>query len=367
MNMNMNMNSKEELNRNVLILIPLLMGGIALVYGMGRALWPMVCASYLAYLLFPFIRKLEKKGIPRRFGSLCVFSFFALISIILIGLIAPLLTKDFHQFITEIPEVFTKMTDQIESLGLRFGMHWVVDKSQLKKVLSDSLAQFSMQSFQSVTNIVSQALVSFKGFIFLTMNLFLLPIFFYFLVNDFELIVNEIKSMIPPRWNAFFKRFLFQVNEVLKGYLQGQLIVAVILSVLYSVCLYFVGIRFGVLIGCMTGFLIFIPFVGVGLGFVFSLVMALTDLSVQAPSVGGVFVVFLIIPLLEQYILTPRLVGGKVGLNSLETIIALIVGGNLLGFLGMIIAIPFWAIAKTIYKEIKQEYLKSSLFRGTSS
>jgi predicted PurR-regulated permease PerM len=211
---------------------------------------------------------------------------------------------------------------------------------------------------------VSQAFVSFKGFIFLVMNLFLLPIFFYFLVNDFEHLENEIKSMIPPRWRVFFKRFLSKGNDVLKGYLQGQLTVAVVLSVLYSFSLYFVGIRFGVLIGCITGVLIFIPFVGVGLGFVFSLIMALTDFSAQGPSVGGVFLVFLIIPLIEQYILTPRLVGGKVGLNSLETIVALIVGGNLVGFLGMIIAIPFWAIAKLIYKELKNEYLQSSLFRG---
>jgi predicted PurR-regulated permease PerM len=133
--------------------------------------------------------------------------------------------------------------------------------------------------------------------------------------------------------------------------------VAGILSLLYAIGLTLIGLKFGFLIGLLSGFLSIIPYAGFTIGFTVSLLIGAANYE-QLSSLFGVVAVFSVVQSLEGTLITPKLVGNKVGLSSLTTMLALIIGGNLLGIIGMLIAIPIAAILKNITLELKTEFLK---------
>jgi predicted PurR-regulated permease PerM len=163
---------------------------------------------------------------------------------------------------------------------------------------------------------------------------------------------------VRPRLN----HYLTLSNRVLSGYIRGQLIVAFILGMLYSAGLMIVGLRFGLLIGIVTGFISIIPYAGFTLGFVAALMVAITHASGWGV-IFGVIAVFLTVQALEGTVITPKFVGNQVGLSSLATLLALIVGGNVFGLTGIILAIPTAAVLKSILWDLKDEYQKLDIYQ----
>jgi predicted PurR-regulated permease PerM len=173
----------------------------------------------------------------------------------------------------------------------------------------------------------------------------IIPVFFFFILKDIDYIRDSFYSFVPDSIEGWVRDYLGMVDEVLSGFIRGQIIVALCLAVLYSIGLGITGIRFGVLIGVVAGLLFIVPYVGTVIGILASATVVLVDFSGWG-QVLGVAATFAIAQAIEGYILTPRIVGNQVGLNQLETLIAILVGGEMAGLPGLIIAIPTGGILK---------------------
>jgi predicted PurR-regulated permease PerM len=190
----------------------------------------------------------------------------------------------------------------------------------------------------------------------------MIPIFFAYVVNDAEGLIEKIEHLVPPSRRPTIHAFFSEVDRVLSGYIRGQLLVCLILSALYTTGLLLVGIKFAVIIGVMTGFLSIIPYVGFGFGFAAAFITALANFEGSGALIG-IACAYGIVQVLESFVVTPRIVGDKVGLTPFEAILALIVLGNLLGFVGLFLAIPTAAITKILLGYLLAEYKKTAFYK----
>jgi predicted PurR-regulated permease PerM len=336
---------------------------LVLIVGLGGTLLPLLIAFGFAYLSFPLISKIEKRGLPRGVAVAGVFSGVVAFWVLVAFLVLPGLVADGRQFFRELPEAAAVSIDRVEQFANSFGFKIEISKQGLKDFLNENTSAISGDMVQSTSKFLGGLFSNFFRALLFALNLLLIPLFFFHLINQYESIANETRDLVPLPWRPKVKQYVELSNTVLSGYLRGQVSVAAILAVLYATGFTIVGLRFGALIGFATGCLSFIPYVGSIFGFATACAVALANFSGAGPLVG-VVIVFIIVQGLEGLVITPKLVGNKVGLGVLSTMLALIIGGNLFGFVGMIIAIPLAAIMKSLLQDLRQEYRKLKFYRG---
>jgi predicted PurR-regulated permease PerM len=341
----------------MLVILPLIIIFSLILFGLGSALTPLIIAFFLAYLFFPIIQKIEHLGIKRQYTVLGVFIFLSLFCFLLFILFVPQMIQDTKYFFNELPYSVSKVIDRIELISNEWGIPLKLNKDTVMTYLKEHTTELSTQLMSGFSTSVTGILSSTVRLILNILNLFLIPLFFFYLINDYEKIIQGIQSFIPASWKPKFKHYLNLSHEISRDYIRGQLLVAGILSLLYAIGLTLIGLKFGFLIGLLSGFLSIIPYAGFTIGFTVSLLIGAANYE-QLSSLFGVVAVFSVVQSLEGTLITPKLVGNKVGLSSLTTMLALIIGGNLLGIIGMLIAIPIAAILKNITLELKTEFLK---------
>jgi predicted PurR-regulated permease PerM len=210
---------------------------------------------------------------------------------------------------------------------------------------------------------LQQALTSTVGFILNLLGYLIIPIYLFYLLVDMPLLVAWIKELPPERFRAQLEILATEINTVLSGFIRGQLLVCAILAVLYSIGLWIIGIDLAVAIGTLAGAAFIIPYVGTVIGIVLSMLMALLkfhDLLHPMLCLGW----FLIVQALEGMYITPKVVGDTVGLHPLIAIIALLIGGQLMGISGMLLAIPMAAVAKVFACRLLDYYRNSEFYQG---
>jgi len=354
------------LNKNVksiLIILSIFLIFIVGLIGLGDALSPLIIAVGIAYFLFPLIQKMERKGIKRNHAVIGVFvSIMIMVSAVSVILI-PGLFSDATTFLNELPQNSARAIDKLEFLGGEAGFDLDLSKQGLRDFLNEHTSVVSADLMKSVSKAAKGVLSNFMKLFLALLNLFLIPLFFFYLINDYEKLGDELKSFFPKGIQPKLSHYFQLSNTVLSGYIRGQLLVAGILAVLYGTGLWLVGLRFGILIGLVSGFISIIPYAGFTLGFAAALTMALANFTGMGV-IAGIVTVFVMIQALEGMVITPKLVGDKVGLSAFATMLALIIGGNLFGLLGMIIAIPTAAIVKSILAELKTEYQALDLYKN---
>lgn len=338
--------------RSTLVIILLIALFSLILYGLGSALTPLIIAFFLAYLFFPIIQKIEHLGIKRHYTVLGVFLALSIMSFLLVILFVPKIIQDTKFFVNELPYSVSKVIDRTELIANEWGIPLKLNKETITAYLKEHTSELSTQLMSGLSTSVTGILSSTVSWILSILNLFLIPLFFFYLINDYEKIIQGIQSFIPSEWKPKFNHYLKLSHEISRDYIRGQLLVAGILSLLYAVGLTLIGLKFGFLIGLLSGFLSIIPYAGFTIGFTLSLLIGAANYD-QLSSLVGVVVIFSLVQSLEGTVITPKLVGNKVGLSSLTTMLALIIGGNLLGIIGMLIAIPIAAILKNITLELR--------------
>jgi predicted PurR-regulated permease PerM len=226
----------------------------------------------------------------------------------------------------------------------------------LNKLLDANLEDWLGAALSSA-RIGGSALLSFVG------NLILVPVVLFYLLSDWSRFVERVQALIPPRLRAQVLGFLEECDAVLGQYLRGQLLVMMVLSVYYAGALALVGFDLALPLGVFTGVAVAVPYVGFGLGLTLSLLAAL----LQFASLKGVLLVALIYgvgQLLEGFVLTPRLVGERIGLNPLAVIFALLAFGTLFGFVGVLVALPTSAVVLVALRRARAAYLGSRMYTG---
>ena len=195
-------------------------------------------------------------------------------------------------------------------------------------------------------------------------NLMLLPILTFYFLRDWDLLVERIAALVPRDHIATVTRLALESNEVLGAFLRGQFLVMLALGAIYAIGLSVVGLKVGLLVGIIAGLISFVPYLGTATGIVLGVIAAMVQSGGDWSLVAMVMGVFVVGQMLEGYVLTPRIVGDRIGLHPVAVIFAIMAGGQLFGFLGMLLALPVAAIANVLLRFARGRCTQSRLYAG---
>ncbi len=327
----------------------------AVIIGLGYALEPFLIAFVFAYIFYPVILKLEKRGISRIISVSVIIALIGAITVYAVITFVPPAINETIAFLRELPSNSVKAVYKLEALALKYGIDLQLTDYGVHELVKTQASMLSSGAIAKASGAVTGIFTGILKTLLAILNVLLIPLFFFFMIIDYELIKNEIKSYIPKKYMPIARDYMGRINKILDGYIKGKLVVAVILGLMYGIGLHIIGLKFGFVIGFSAGLLSIIPYVGSIIGFVAAFVMGLA--YYQGPLMFvWICVVFLIAQILETYWLTPHLVGNSVGLSAFVSILAIIIGGNLMGVLGIFIAIPLAALLREVLIDLRREY-----------
>jgi len=336
---------------------------LLILWRLNDILLPFVVGMVLAYFFDPVVARLERAGLSRTPATAVVTVLAVLLAIGMATAIIPPLLGQVEDFVTKVPEYFVKaamrVQPMIEPLRDRLGLPPLGVKdlqSHATQWAGEGLAVFG-----AVAGRVAQRGVAIINLLAL---LFLTPVVTFYLLRDWPKFLDAVDGALPLDHADTIRRLANEANAATAGYLRGQALVCLCLGLLYGVGLSVVGLQFGFVIGMIAGVISFIPFVGTLVGGTLSLGMALAQFPPDWISVGKVAFVFLIGHLLESNFLSPKLVGDRVGLHPVWIMFALLAGGSLFGFVGVLVAVPVAAIIGVIARHLLQRYHESAIYRG---
>jgi predicted PurR-regulated permease PerM len=338
----------------LLFVVPVLL----LLYWLSPILTPFVAAAILAYICNPLVRRLVAVKLPRAAAVLMVMVFLLLLFAGLLLIMLPLLEKEISLFMVRLPDLIeTLRAGLLPKLQLWFGAELQWDSVLLKNWL--------LSHWQSAGGVAEKLLpwLSSSGgkILNVVMNLLLIPVAMFYFLRDGGLMAAKFDALIPRHWHAKVREISAEVDLVLAEFLRGQISVMLLMSAFYSLVLWAVGLEFALPIGIVAGMLVFIPYLGMVIGLLLATlaaVMQFTELS----SVLWVWGVFGAGQLLEGTLVTPWLVGERIGLHPLAVIFALLAFGQLFGFFGVLLALPMSAILLVALRHGTIWYLSSRMY-----
>ena len=339
-------------NRNFYIFLGACSSAIVALAVLAPTTFKVLALSFgLAYLLDPAVDWLEHRKVSRSLSILSILAIAITVLIILISLIIPYLWDQAVDFANAAPELVQKALDKLDAWRV-LPKEFTISLPQLAAQAKEKLLTEGMSYFSPIAQGLFKATSGILGIILAIVNFVIVPVFFFYIMRDLGGIKASFFSFIPDSLQDKVSDHVRMIDGVLGGFIRGQILVALALAILYSAGLLVTGLRFGVIIGVVAGILSVIPYVGFFIGLLASSVIVLVDFTGWG-MVIGVAATFGVSQVIEGYILTPKLVGDKVGLNPLETLIAVLVGGEIGGFVGLLIAIPAGGIAKKTLYELR--------------
>ncbi len=337
-------------------------GVLVLLYFLGPILSPFVIGATVAYLGDPLVDRMERLRMSRTVAVSLLFVIVTALSTLALILIVPLLQEQILSLIENIPEWLKWLQDVgLPALGLRLprGMH--LDADGLRKVLAEHWTG-ATDVASTVLQHVSRSTPALLGFL---ADLLLIPIVTFYLLRDWDVMVARIRDLTPVRLQPRAIEFAEETDGVLSALIRGQLLVMLALAIFYSAGLYVAGLKVALLVGIMAGLVSFIPY----LGFISGLIVASIAMMVQTQAlfpVVWVLIVFGIGQTIESGVLTPMLVGDRIGLHPVAVIFAILAGGQLFGFVGVLVALPVAAVLAVLVRHALRRWLKSPLYLGAS-
>ncbi|WP_297453361.1 AI-2E family transporter [Ferrovum sp.] len=320
----------------------------ALIYTLADILAPFVAGLLLAYLGHPLVRRLSTSWFPRPLAALVVVGSFLGLGLGFLVLLFPLLAHDLLQLIARLPNTADAwQAALIPYLPRNLGIDWSTSLSTWRELLKQHLGSIS----DALQNLLLSARHGGSVLIHLFLTLLLIPVVTFYLLKDWDRLIQTLAQKLPPRNAAPLRQLAHEIDVVLGQFLRGQVLVMTCMATFYGLGLHFTGLSSGLALGITAGLLVFIPYVGVFIGFVLAVLTALIqDPSLLLPVCG----VFAAGHVLEGSFITPRLVGERIGLHPVMVILALLSFGQLLGFFGIVIALPASAVARVLLGHLHQ-------------
>ena len=300
----------------------------------------------IAYLIDPLVTYLERKKIPRGFGVILTFIVLGLILIFLIGSAIPTLVRDYDRFTSEFPKYWTSIKNTIAPY-LDQARELLSQHGEETSDIGAVLGSFDLTSTNKVFVGAFKALLKGYSLTLTILNIILLPFFVYYLSVGFKLIHDKILKLIPKRSRTQFSKIMGEIDGHVSSFVRGQLLVGLILAILYAIGLGVVGIELWFLLAVIAGFGNIVPYLGFFVGIILSTLMAFSTFG-DFNHILFVWLVFAIVQSLESFVITPKIIGDRVGLSPLAIIIAVIATGQIFGFLGVLLAIPITATLRVL-------------------
>jgi predicted PurR-regulated permease PerM len=336
--------------------------GAYVVYWLRDVLTPIFLAFSLAYLLDPLVDRLEAWHVPRPAGIAIVLVGTLGAVALFLGLVIPGIAADVAGVIRELPQqlaaLWATLTPWLEQRGIEVPHSATEWTERLSTYTSDIASSILAPAGNALGSLLGGAL-SVLGSVAAALVVLVLAVY---LLNDFDRLTTALTELIPRRWRGVVTRYAGDIDRMLSHFLRGQLTVMAILAVLYSGAYALLGVRLAVPIGIVAGILNFIPYLGSGFALVAGLLMSLLD-GWDLWQLVGVVLAYTAVQTLEGFVITPRIVGHTVGLPEIWVLVALFVGGELFGFLGVLLAVPAAAVAKIFVAPAMRYYRRTALFR----
>ncbi len=326
------------------------------LYAVSDIILPFIVSLILAHFLHPIVKKMTKAKISRSYASLIIISLFLLIFASITAFIAPILYQQLTDLVANIPSYIKDF--KANTLP---DITYVLQKNypEMFKQVSGKINNASSYILSLTGTILERLLTSGLNALNVLSLIFITPVVSFYILKDWEQITNTLYSLIPTNKVAIVKEQIIKIDETLSGYLRGQIAVCLILACFYVSALYLAGLNFALVIGLTTGFLTFIPFIGPIFGFTVSIIIAYVQFG-DFTHIAIILGIFGFAQVLESNFITPKLVGNKVGLHPVWIIFGMLASASLLGFPGVLIALPLTAtigvIIRFIYKEYKNNF-----------
>ena len=330
---------------------------LGLFYLLAPILAPFALAAVLAYLVVPGADRLQGLGLPRWLASLIMVLLCGAVALGLLVILVPVLEREALALNERLPTLLALLDNSVTPLVQRWlGVRLHFDPTALRALALQHVGQ---------QDVVSALLERFGngGLAVLGVlgTVMLVPVVLFYFLLDAAPFIARIEASLPRRWHQPTMGFLADIDAVLSQFLRGQLTVMLLLAVYYSVALALAGFDSALPIGVLTGLLIFIPYVGFALGFLLAVLAALLQFAGWTPalSVLGIYGVGYVV---ESFVLTPRLVGERIGLHPLAVIFALLAFGHVFGFFGVLVALPASAMLLVALRRVRGHYMASAFY-----
>lgn len=311
-----------------------------LLYLLGPILTPFLLGGLLAYLVDPLVKRLEKWHIPHLLSVVLIFSTLFSTAILFIALLYPLI-------VTQLELLFNLLPQLIEWTKT-VGMPWLLQFVNLDE-LKNSLPATLSKSGWVVGTFLHSSLTAIE----LMVNVILIPVVTFYFLRDWDKVLSGIKSLLPKAYAPTLIQLANDCDAVLSEFIRGQLLVMLCLGIIYGVGLSIAGLKLGLMLGLIGGLLSIVPYLGSLFIIVAGTITALVQIGTQE-SVMYVFIVFIIGQAIEGYVLTPYLIGERIGLHPVAIIFAVMAGGTLFGFFGILLALPVAAVLMATFRFIKR-------------
>ncbi|MDP6968736.1 MAG: AI-2E family transporter [Gammaproteobacteria bacterium] len=331
-----------------------------LIYLLQPILGPFVLGMGIAYMADPFADRLEARGYSRTMAVILVFLGLTLVLVSGLLLAVPLFIKQLQSLVglvpdmqswfnhTMLPYLQTRLDIDVQSLELDL----------LTKTVS---AEWQQQAGGIASQIMSYVTASTLGLVGLLGSTLLVPVVSFYLLRDFDILVAKMRDMLPRNLEPKVTLWVRECDEVLGAFVRGQLLVMLVLGLIYGIGLSVVGLKYAMLIGLLAGLASIVPYLGFAVGFVAAMLVALFQFDSYWGFVA-VTLVFVIGQALEGMVLTPWLIGDRIGLHPVAVIFAVLAGGQLFGFTGMLLALPLAAVIMVLLRHLHEGYRNSLLY-----
>ena len=342
--------SSRNLKLNWIIAIALLGW---LLYLLAPVLTPFIAAALLAYMGDPLADRLQKLKMPRTLAVVAVFVITFLVLGLLVLLVGPLIGAQVGALFEALPDIVR----QVEQVWLPTIIGWLDIEGGDDVGIGAFLARYSDMVGSWSGTILSTVGKSGGALMAAVISLFLVPILTFYMLRDWDLIVAHVGALIPDSQRGTISELARDADEMLGAFLRGQLLVMLALATIYSLGLSLVGLKFAIAIGVVSGLVSFVPY----LGFVFGITLAGLTVALEPEPLWqlvGVLVTFTAAQAIEGSVLTPKLVGDRIGLHPVIVIFAVAAGGQLFGFFGILLALPAAAVLSVLVRFAFDRYLK---------
>ena len=339
---------------------------LLILWLLNDILLPFVVGMVVAYFLDPVVARLQRLGLSRTMATTAVTIVAVLLTVGVAMAILPPLFGQVEALIAKAPEYVAKASMRIQPL-----IEPLREKLGLQPLgiqdLQAEAAQWAGKALAMVGGVAGQvaqrgvALINLLGLLFIT------PVVTFYMLRDWEKVLAAIDSALPLDHADTIRKLARESNGAIAGYVRGQALVCLCLGSIYAIGLSLAGLQFGLVIGLIAGAISFIPFVGTFVGAVMAIGMALVQFPPDWIGVVKVAAVFLFGQTMEGNVLSPKLVGDRVGLHPVWIMFALLAGGSLFGFVGILVAVPTAAVIGVIVRHLLGRYRASAIYRGKSS
>jgi predicted PurR-regulated permease PerM len=313
------------------------------IYSVRSILIPFILGFIIAYVLHPLVDVLEKKRLPRALAISIIYIFFIAITVGVVFYALPVLLRDLNKLVEVIPHYTTVIQELFNELQVNYSR--VPMPLGIREVSDGAINSFEETSLGIIRGILSGIIILLSQ----TFNIVLAPLLSFYFLMDYKEMGHKILCLIPTRYRSGLVVIAHEVDEVIKKVIRGNLLVAALVAILATVGMMIIGMDFPLLIGILVGITNFIPYFGAIISTVPIILLALLKSKWLALYVLGVMV---LIQQIEGNIISPKILGEYIGLHPLVIIFALLAGGSLWGFTGLLIAVPFAAVLKVLLKHV---------------